>query len=295
MIARILTFAALIAVAASYPGQGGVPGVNLAFAATQTLNCSTGWPDCASTTPGGSSVYTIGVTLDLDQRRSKTGPISLLPAHENQIVIDRYDTGYKYGLFVDVSVVPPRVINCTRQVYPTVENFTAGELREAFLGYIDKSQPSSPAPCDSVGRLGTCDTWLWTSQVGCSGPGIPPGTVGLEPETWFTKAPASGGNLTFAGMSNLIHTPKVCCQTERCRPPVIWAIEDMTLDWTPNPPASAFNVPPASQCKTVPLEKGRRMSLLDSVHPSLRAGAARLGRPPLYEAVLARRGQLPGE
>ena len=42
------------------------------------------------------------------------GPLSLLPQNENQVLIQRFDLGAEFLLWVDATQTPEKVINCSK-------------------------------------------------------------------------------------------------------------------------------------------------------------------------------------
>ena len=78
-----------------------------------------------------SPVHTDAQDFSGDAPILRRGPTSLLPAHENQIVVWNYQTGVQHAMFVDTTAAPPRVINCSRVQEGTQ---TGAAMRASWAG-----------------------------------------------------------------------------------------------------------------------------------------------------------------
>ena len=121
------------------------PPLATAFETTQTNSCGGGFPMCPSKNQT-RAVYSQYVAQDLARQLERVGPTDLLPLDRNQVIVTNFAKGFQYGLHVDASVEPAKVINCSRLAVPTQ---TAAQLEQSFaaeLGFATREAASVSTP-----------------------------------------------------------------------------------------------------------------------------------------------------
>lgn len=236
--------------------------IPLTFSCTTNQKCDVGFPGCAANMNQG---YAIDMAIN-DQTFMETyGPTSMLPSTENNQIVNRWDTGLKYAMWISGKGTTKKIINCTRYNVTGI-HMTRSRLRESFLGNSMKSTKSTSGQVacslDST-RMGSCDAWTWVSTFGCGQKGA--SAVGREPEVWRVSS-----NNVLTAMTNDIYYPKVC---QTSNPSHIGASADYTENWSPTPDPSLFDVPADGDCPMV----SDWNAFVKSVHPSLRLVLAREG------------------
>ena len=231
--------------------------ISLSFSSSTNQKCDLGFPGCVQNMNKG---YTIDMAINDVTFMETYGPTSMLPTNENNQLINRYDTGMKYAMWINGKGSNKKIINCTRYNISGM-NMTRSRLREAFLGYSFRSSLSTTGqvPCSSNStRFGDCDEWIWNSEFGCTDPS---GAfhVGQEPEKWRVSS-----NNVLTGLTNDIYYPKICLNKYNKQSHIAASI-DYTENWSANPDPSQFDVPSDGDC---PLVDDVDV-LYRNVHPSL--------------------------
>ena len=235
---------------ASFPTDS----IATSFSCKTAQRCDVGFPGCY---PIMNTTYFVDFAIDDNNVRTINGPTSLLKKNENNVVINRYDLGFQYAMWVDVSGSSKQILNCTR-LNVTAIHMTKETLRESFLGYSYKSNNASSGrvPCspglrsekdegegEGVGK-GDCDEWIWVSEFGCGPAGHQ--VLGTEPEIWRLNTSSTSTTTILSSMTNEILYPKACQLPGT--PTHIAAVIDYTRDWVSHPAASLFTVPSDSEC-----------------------------------------------
>ena len=240
--------------------------ISLSFSSSTNQKCDLGFPGCVQNMNKG---YTIDMAINDVTFMETYGPTSMLPTNENNQLINRYDTGMKYAMWINGKGSNKKIINCTRYNISGM-NMTRSRLREAFLGYSFRSSLSTTGqvPCSSNStRFGDCDEWIWNSEFGCTDPS---GAfhVGQEPEKWRVSS-----NNVLTGLTNDIYYPKICLNKYNKQSHIAASI-DYTENWSANPAADVFDVPSDGDC---PLVDDVDV-LYRNVHPSLLLFSRRVER-----------------
>jgi len=134
------------------------------YSSLRTDDCGGDFPGCpASPADPAGLVFTILVAMDIPKQLTRVGPLSRLPVDENQVVVSDYAAGIQHNMWVDSSVLPAKVINCTRTA---TEKQSIGLMRESWMGnFPTKPMPRGKVPCKGQ-QSGSCDLWQWNSSFG---------------------------------------------------------------------------------------------------------------------------------
>ena len=192
-------------------------------------NCSWDFPFCPSTTP-----YTELVAQDGPGFKSREGPTSLLPKDENQLMINRFDLGYQYLLWVDATEAVLRVLNCTRAAVEVPSNKSRWE--RGFIGNLDKA-----AFTRTTATQGKVYEYNTTFGVGCPYGPPPHSYTGHEGQAW-TLATHGSWNYSVQSFTNDIHYPAGAMPMNCSAGVHKWWHEDWS-DVDFGPAASLFDVP----------------------------------------------------
>lgn len=228
-----------------------VPNLVDSFSSTRQDSCGGGFPGCPSGT-GRSSPnisFSLFAAQDLAKGVLRIGPSSLLPKHENQVVVTQFEIGMQYFMHVDASTGPqqPRVINCTR--VPLGENISVSVMRSAWIGWLgSKAVHVGTAPCNGNN---VCQKYEWNStfDVFCANGSK---MKGVEPERWFVGTRAyppsssscsSGTPVPLVAMMNDIHHPE--CDGGVAH---VWYHTNWESAFQSPVSSSVFDVPPATSC-----------------------------------------------
>lgn len=180
------------------------------FSTKQWNTCTSDWFACPAAQIGKHVIeFFQYYAQDAIGFRERVGPTSLLPDKENQIVVGRYDLGYKYMMWVDSSQEPPKVINCTRGKIKVPANQTSWALDFAggFFGGVFNGTTS----CVN-GTKSDCQIWnnMHTFPIYCPMEPWNKTYMGMEPEIW-TLAPVDHDKLFLATFTNDIFWPEGTC------------------------------------------------------------------------------------
>jgi hypothetical protein len=215
------------------------------FSSMRTDDCGGTFPGCpADPSDPAGLVFTIFTAMDIPQQLTRVGPWSRLPVSENQVQISNSATGVQYNMWIDGSVLPAKVINCTRVQWPKQ---SVGLMRETWMGnFPTKPMPRGEVPCQTQ-KSGSCELWQWNSSFGVAcAPGAPP-KMGLEPERWLLGAPLPGANksvVPLVAMLNDIHEPGCAGKPDQHR----WYHSDWSEEFASPPDPGVFNVPSDADC-----------------------------------------------
>ena len=151
-------------------------------------------------------------------------------------------------MFVDASVSPPTVINCSRVAMPG--GLTPAEVAESFTGYYPKATlvPSPPPPPPPSPPCPGCQLWQWVNSGQAPCPGSEPPQVVYEPERWLLgpqapaptprgrapsrSAAAAAGSLPLRTMLNDVYSNSCGSPQQH-----IWATSDWQTEYkTPADP-----------------------------------------------------------
>ena len=255
-----LFFLLTSAIASPFP----TPNITTSFSCTTVQQCDIGFPGCYQNMRKG---YTVDYAFDATNLKQSNGPTSLLSSSENNQVVDRWDLGFQYGMWIAGKGVTKTILNCSRL---HLRSMSPTSLKQSFLGYSYRaSNASNKVPCSlspNSTSMGSCDEWIWNSQFGCGN--TTAHALGREPETWrlsrlSTSSSSSADSFVLASMSNEIFYPKLC--QEMGNPAHIGASIDYTQDWKSNPVDTMFDVPSDAEC---PLATDATQ-FYDALHPSL--------------------------
>ena len=214
------------------------------FSSTQQNYCGGGFPQC----PSENVSFTLFTALELAKGKTREGPSSILPDNENQILVTNGPIGMQWGMFVDLTVQPPKIINCTR--FPLGENLSVKVLRESWVGYLaTEGAEAGTVTCNATKE---CTKYEWNHTFGAGCAGVP--KTGQEPEVWFvgTSAfPPSSSSASQPGqhsfpliaMHNDIFYP-VCNSSVQYR----WYHSDWSADFQSPAPDTLFTVPDDANC-----------------------------------------------
>ena len=238
--------------------------VEASFSCTATLRCDVGFPGCL---PTMAKPYQLVFAIDSDKMAQTTGPTSLLSPHANQQLVERFDLGFQYAIWIDGKGADKKTINCTRFDISNL-HMTPAEMKKSFLGesFAASNATTGRVPCSlNSQRMGNCDEWIWVNQFGCAKYANGSVAFGHEPEAWrissSPSSPSSPSSLMLASMTNTISRPNVCPGSAQQAASI-----DYTMDWAPSPDSSVFDVPSDSDC---PLAADLE-TFHSQVHPSLR-------------------------
>jgi len=211
--------------------------VTTTFSCTTNQQCNVGFPGCFS---GMDQGYTIEMAVDTKNLMETYGPTSMLPSTENNQIINRWDLGFKYSLWINGQGTSKTIINCTK-LNVSGEHMTAERLRSSILGYsfraTNNGKGTQVACSLNSTRMGhKCNAWTWLSEFGCGQAGGHQ-ALGQEPEVWTTTA----GGTKLTAMTNDIYYPKVC--TSDGGPTHIAASIDYTENWSGVVDPAVFDVP----------------------------------------------------
>ena len=241
----------LLAAALCVSGQSPttLPNVAPSFVVAKQFNNCSNMPGCPSPGHEGPSVYTTLIAQDGPGFRDRMGPISLLPPHENQVLIKRFDLAQQFLLWVDATQSPERVINCSKA--PVNVPVNQSEWAVAYVdglltrgGVFDRM-----AQCTSS-VLPDCPVWFHDNDFGisCGNQTF----TGHERVVFLlipTAEPATPStNFSISGLDNVITYPKDCPQLCRGGPPKFWHQDWPDISVTPSP--KLFEVP-TSGCAEV--------------------------------------------
>eukprot|EP01006_Ploeotia_vitrea_P005721 TRINITY_DN118817_c0_g1_i1.p1 TRINITY_DN118817_c0_g1~~TRINITY_DN118817_c0_g1_i1.p1 ORF type:complete len:249 (+),score=41.46 TRINITY_DN118817_c0_g1_i1:26-772(+) len=222
---------------------GSQPHVNDVFAANRTDFCGGGFPFCPSTRVG--KPFTIFHAMNAIKLMERLGPADYMPGVKQ---VARYDLGYNYLIHFDGN----KVTKCERQKIQQKVNST--ELYLGLVGFFadstNRGNVACPTPASSSAlAVDECQHWVWNHTFGVGCPHNKRYT-GTEPERWFVdthKTFPQGPQLR--AMFNDIHEP--ACKG---KPIHQFYHSNWEKQYTGKPADSLFAVPPASQCKEVPLK-----------------------------------------
>ena len=262
----------------AYPSDG----IATSFGVTRWNNCSAGFPFCLAGSLGLPSVeYTEYYARSVDLFAERAGPLSLLPASENQKTVIKWNTSegaVQYLMWVNGD----KIINCTRGIFPASQVPTKAHWTTEFLGFLkdgtlDRSDPT--CACASAGRACTLVNRTTTFEDSCPGQ---PVAYGVEPMVW-TLAPMAGGAPAAAtALVNFTNDilyppglPEICYPAGPSgkRQHTNWYHQghDFGACTAPAPAADDFAVPDDDDCP------------LASAPPAYAAGG---GRPPALRGAL---------
>ena len=140
-------------------------------------------------------MYTETIAQDGPNLKRRQGPTSLLPKNENQLLIDRYDLGFTFLIWVDATTpTTPKVLNCSKAPVGVPPNKTKWE--RGYLGNLDRATFVPPyVQCTSAGQP-QCQLWQYatTFSCGCAGGSY----TGHEVQNWMLAPMAIGIPVTPA-------------------------------------------------------------------------------------------------
>ena len=215
-----------------------LPNIATSFVVAKQWNNCSNFPGCPSV-----GVYTQMLAQDGPGFRNRMGPSSLLPQNENQVLIQRFDLGTEFLLWVDATQTPEKVINCSKASLDVPKNQSkwASAYIDGLLlrgGVFDKMMQ-----CTSS-ELPDCPRWYRDTSfsAGCfnhtSYTGHEHVTYLLRPTT---EPATSSTTFSISGFSNVITYPKDCPQVCRGGAPKFWYQDWPDLSVSPSP--ELFEVP----------------------------------------------------
>lgn len=214
------------------------------FSAKQWNTCTSDWPACPAAKIGKDLIkFSQFYAQDAIGFRERVGPTSLLPDKENQILVNRYDLGYKYMMWVDSSKEPAKVINCTRGEVKVPANQTSWALYFAggFVGAVYNGTTSCVNGTESH-----CQVWnnMHTFPIQCEKQNK--SYTGMEPDIW-TLAPVDQDKLFLATFTNDVFWPAGSCLSPGNVTHKYWHL-DFSEDFSTSIDDELFKVPHDDAC-----------------------------------------------